>query len=66
MSSPQVFQNIVGKTVVEARAELQKLGYSLRVIAEDGKSFPVTADHSPSRVNVAVVRGVVETVSGLG
>lgn len=55
-------KELVGKTLEEAK----KLNPKIRVIKQDGKSFMVTQDFQPTRVNVEVEAGVVTKVVSFG
>lgn len=57
---------VEGVGVPEATAVLESRGLSLRVVREDGVDLAVTADFSPSRVNVAVDAGIVTGVVSIG
>ncbi len=50
-------QSLVGLSVDEARSQVQARGGVLRVRAEDGESFMVTADFRTDRVDVWVEVG---------
>jgi hypothetical protein len=56
----------VGLTETEAVAAAEAAAATLRVVSYDGVEFPVTADWSPTRVNVEVVDGVVVAVVSIG
>jgi hypothetical protein len=47
-------ESSVGKTLAEFTADAEVLGYSVRVVEQDGVQLPVTMDYNPVRVNVAV------------
>jgi len=47
----------IGLSVAEAEQLAAERGESLRTVQEDGKSFVVTADRRPGRVNLMVVAG---------
>jgi len=57
---------VVGSTVDSASAAVQQIGWSLRVMRQDGESFFVTLDYDPSRVNVEVVAGKITAVTSVG
>lgn len=60
MIAPQQFNNMVmGKTVSEARASLNQVGYTIQVASEDGVHKMLTADWSTTRLRVDVVDGKV-------
>lgn len=44
-------------------ALLRSAGIQCRVVRRDGKSYMVTQDYCPDRVNVSVVRGYVSNIS---
>lgn len=55
--------SLIGLSEEEARKVAIGRGWGFRVAARDGVSFPLTADYSPTRVNVSVVADEVSTVS---
>lgn len=54
---------LVGKTAEEAEAATAEAGFEYRVISEDGKDMPVTADYIPTRVNVTIEDGEITKAS---
>jgi hypothetical protein len=60
------FEEFVGLSIAEFAAEATALGYTTRVVIEDGESLAVTADYSETRVNVAVEGPRVVAVQGIG
>lgn len=48
-----------GATEKEAITDIEKAGFTYRVVARDGEAFPVTADYSPERINIEVRDGYV-------
>jgi hypothetical protein len=59
-------ETLVGLTVADATTLLKGQGLTLRVVRQDGVDLAVTADFSPSRVNVAVEGDTVTEVVSLG
>jgi len=57
---------VVGLTEDEAAVAAEKNGWGFRVAVRDGEYLPLTADYSPTRVNVAVEAGVVTAVESIG
>ena len=54
--------DIVGMTTLDAKAYLQDIGHTMRVMILDGQSLIGTADFRSNRVNVAVEADVVVKV----
>ena len=46
--------DVIGESVEDATATLDKAGLTLRVVRRDGEDLPSTADFVEDRVNVAV------------
>lgn len=63
---PAELGELIGLTVEKAEAYLGDHGLSMRVLREDGVDLPATMDLVPTRVNVAVVDGVVTEVLSTG
>lgn len=59
----QGVQSIVGLGLEEAKTKAAKLGYSYRVVSEDGEAFIVTMDLNAFRLNFTVVKGKVTAVT---
>ena len=57
---------LVGLGEADATVAAQANGWTLRVVQRDGVDLAVTADFSPSRVNVAVAAGTVVAVQSFG
>lgn len=57
---------IIGMSVEEAEEYLARMHLSLRTMSIDGEALVGTCDWKPNRVNVSVVDGRVDEVSGLG
>ena len=51
---------LVGKTIEEAEALCKDAGIHFRVVSRDGQSYMVTDDYDPERLNLTVVKGIVE------
>lgn len=67
MISPLELQKAgVGKTLSEARLALGKLGYTIRVMKEDGQHKIGTCDFRMDRINVTVENGKVTEVGSIG
>ena len=49
-----VLEPLVGLSIEEFTAEAEALGYSVRVVRQDGEDLPVTMDLRPDRANVEV------------
>ena len=61
-----IVNRIIGMKLEDASKLLTENGYSIRVINENGSPFMVTADMKPKRVNVFVINGHVDDISGMG
>ena len=60
------FSKAIGKPIPQAEAEINKLGYTMRVVKKDGISFPSSTPYSGNVINVEVVRGIVVNILGVG
>jgi len=49
----------IGLTKEAALTKAKALGVRARIVEEDGKSFPVTKDYRPERVNFTINDGKV-------
>jgi heat shock protein HslJ len=58
-SAQAMATQVVGMPVAGAQAAVEGAGLTFRVVSRDGTALAVTDDYSLSRVNVAVVGGVV-------
>ncbi|MBI2690870.1 MAG: hypothetical protein HYX29_02820 [Solirubrobacterales bacterium] len=58
--------DVEGKTLVEVESWAERKGWTVRVVAEDGKPLAATADYNPDRVNTQVEAGVVTRYCGNG
>lgn len=47
------------KTEQDAQTAAEEAGYTARIVSQDGESFMVTMDYSPSRVNFEIQDGIV-------
>lgn len=56
--------DVEGQTIEDVKNWAVVNGYRVRVVAEDGQSFPQTMDYSPDRVNTQVDAGVVTRYCG--
>ena len=61
-----VLGELVGLSIEEFTAQAKALGYSTRVVEQDGESLAVTADFSETRVNVAVEGPRVVALQSIG
>ena len=59
-------QFLLGMCTKDAIGTAESLGFSVRVVREDGTDLAVTEDFVESRVNVAVVDGVVTEIVSVG
>ena len=59
-------QRWIGLCLSYAESEASFLGYSVRVVRQDGVDLPVTADFSDHRFNVAVKGDVVAEIISIG
>ncbi len=59
-------QRWIGLCLSYAESEASFLGYSVRVVRQDGVDLPVTADFSDHRFNVAVKGGIVAEIISIG
>lgn len=55
----QLAERLVGKTLSEANGIARDHGYTTRVVQIDGRSFPVTSDLRPDRINLTWKNGKV-------
>lgn len=58
--------NIIGKTEAEAEQILTQEGKKMRVANRDGQYYLMTMDYWADRINVAIERGKVIKVVGVG
>ena len=59
-------QRWIGLCLSYAESEASFLGYSVRVVRQDGVDLPVRADFSDHRFNVAVKGGIVAEIISIG
>ena len=59
-------QEIIGKTVAEAKALVEAAGCIFRVTVEDGLNYRITCEWRSNRVNVTVNAGKVVAIRGVG
>lgn len=50
---------VVGKTEMEAKAFLERQGYSMRVARRDGEEYILTSDYVEKRINITIENGKV-------
>jgi hypothetical protein len=55
-------KEIIGLTVADAR----KYHKNIRVVEENGARVPVSKEHRPDRVNVAIKNGKIVRILGMG
>jgi len=63
---PVAAEILLGLPEDEAAKVAEENGWTLRVVRADGVDFVVTADYSPTRVNVELTEGVVTAVVSIG
>jgi hypothetical protein len=63
---PEGFElsDVEGQTLSDVETWAAGKGWTVRVVAEDGESFPQTMDYRPDRVNTQVEAGVVTRYCG--
>lgn len=61
-----VLEEYVGLSIEEFTAEAQGLGFTTRIVVQDGEGLAVTADYSPTRVNVEVEGPRVVAINSIG
>lgn len=61
--SPEAAESLLGLAETDAVRQATANGWTVRIVARDGESFPVTEDYSPTRVNLTVASGEVTAVS---
>ena len=59
-------RSAIGQSLSAVRAEARRKGWRVRVVFVDGRACIGTCDYVPERINVAVERGVVTEIRGLG
>ena len=52
-------QDLIGMAEDQAKQCAEDTGYVWRVFEQDGEQFMLTMDYIPTRINVAITRGVV-------
>jgi hypothetical protein len=57
--------DIVGKSLGQAKKYLLPSGMILRVVKQDGIEFYVTQDYRTDRVNVDVMKGIIVGIRGV-
>ena len=63
---PAAAEVLVGLEEDEAAKVAEGNGWGFRVVRADGVDFAVTADYSPTRVNVELTQGVVTAIVSIG
>ena len=68
MAQPDLsqFQGLIGLTPEVAAKVCEANGYRLRVRTRDGQGMVGTADFRQDRINVAVDKGIITAIKGLG
>ncbi len=61
-----VLEEYVGLSIEEFAAEAQAVGFTTRIVVEDGEALAVTADYSETRVNVAIEGPRVVEIESIG
>lgn len=56
--------HLIGKTVEEARQELEPKGNTVRVVSKDGQPMMVTMDYRENRLNVEIVDNKIVKIAG--
>ena len=54
-------EDIIGMTLDDAKKNLDKAKFRSRVVRQDGKSFIITADFEPTRLNIEIEKGIVKS-----
>ena len=65
MGKPEVNQ-IVGMTFIEAKAHLEKHGYTCRIVVKDGRALMVKGDIDMNRVNIFMANNVIVDIDKIG
>ena len=58
--SQDVIASIINKPIGEALAIIKKAEVNHRIVSEDGLSYAVTMDYSPSRINLVLINNIVQ------
>ena len=58
--SQEVIASIINKPIGEALAIIKKAEVKHRIVSEDGLSYAVTMDYSPSRINIVLINDIVQ------
>jgi len=66
MEDEKSYNHLIGLEVEQAKVELEKEGKILRVDTKDGVPLVGTCDMKANRLNVAITKGIITSVSGLG
>ena len=59
-------EQLIGLPIHQARSICADSGCTLRVQAQDGQRFIVTADYRTNRINVEVDNGIISKTHGIG
>jgi hypothetical protein len=58
--SQKVIATIINKPLAEALIIIKKAGVKHRIVSEDGLSYAVTMDYSPSRINLVLINNIIQ------
>jgi hypothetical protein len=58
--SQKVIAAIINKPLAEALIIIKKAGVKHRIVSEDGLSYAVTMDYSPSRINLVLINNIIQ------
>ena len=57
---------VIGKKLKEAQKLLEPIGWYVRPTRIDGKGLVGTADCKANRINVAIEKGIIVKITGIG
>lgn len=61
--SQEIIAKIVGLNIADAERIILEAGINYRIVSEDGLSYPVTMDYSPSRINIELIAKTVHSAT---
>jgi hypothetical protein len=61
--SQEIIAKIVGLNIADAERIILEAGINYRIVSEDGLSYPVTMDYSPSRINIELIAKKVHSAT---